>query len=185
MDDQNPTDNPPALSFGFELEVVVGSATIQAALHIPRHKINISTLDENVYAYFINEMRQKGLRANVYLPTTAHTRPDYGAWNITSDATVVEYTSGSSMESLQSQSHLQRVGMEIISPIFDGTDQNWKKEIDKVSWCIDMPRLKTNSTTGFHVHIGSGDREFGVVELQRLAGYVIVFEGKTDFINGH
>jgi hypothetical protein len=141
----------------------VGSATIQAALQIPRHKINMSTVDESVYGYFINEMRQKGPRANVYLPTTAHTRPDYGAWNITSDATIVECTSGSPMESLQSQSKLQRVGMEI----------------------IDMPRLKTNSTTGFHVHIGSRDRKFGVLELQRPAGYVIVFDGKTDFIDGH
>jgi len=67
----------------------------------------------------------------------------------------------------------------------DEVRSSWTSEIEKVSRCIDMPKMKTNSITGFHVHIGCQGGEFSLEEVQRIAGYVIVFEGKTDFINGH
>jgi len=168
------------LTFGFELELVVGSPTVlKAARSQGRTKANPSSSDRDVYTYFARQFTARGLDANVYLPTSIRCRPDYSKWNFTQDLSIVEETSSMS-ESMHSSpdQFSMRVGMELVSPVFQPGD-DWKFLVLKAMSTLNQSRILVNSSTGLHVHVGIQDRRFTLKELKRIAEFVIIFERKS------
>src|SRR5436309_11422108 len=93
-----------SLTFGFELEVVVGSETVLAAAKsVGRSKIYPPTADREVYSYFARLLTEGGFQAVAYLPTSTRSRPDYSKWNFTNDSSIVDDTS--SMEGSPDDRH--------------------------------------------------------------------------------
>src|SRR5271169_3380295 len=117
---------PVSLALGFELELVVGSATVLAAAKsFGRSKIFLPTADREVYSYFAKLLTEGGFQAEAYLPTSTRSCPDYSKWNFTNDSSIVDDTS--STEGSPSVSHC-RVGMELVSPVFKIHDE-WEDSI--------------------------------------------------------
>ncbi len=63
--------------------------------------------------------------AYLYIPSsTRGSGPNYDVWNITTDATISELTSGSESDLSAFQT---RFGFELISPVFDVIGDEWKE----------------------------------------------------------
>ena len=168
-------EQPASLTFGFELELVVGSQTVlRAAKSFGRENIFHSTADREVYSYFAKLLTDGGCLASVYLPRSTRSRPDYSKWNLTHDSSIVEDTS--SMEGSPSDTNY-RVGMELVSPVFRVRDE-WENTTLNALTRINQTDVRVNSTTGLHVHIGLEGRDFILEQVKRLAQYVIIFEGE-------
>ena len=164
---------PVPLTFGFELELVVGSQTVLAAAKsFGRTKIFLPTADREVYSYFAKLLTDGGCQAEAYLPTSTRSRPDYSKWNLTNDSSILDDTS--SMEGSPSDSHC-RVGMELVSPVFSVREE-WENSTRNAVMRLNRTDIRVNSTRAFHVHIGVEGRNFTIEEVKRLAQYVIIFE---------
>ena len=164
---------PVSLTFGFELELIVGSQTVLAAAKsLGRSKIFLPTADREVYSYFARLLTEGGCQAEAYLPTSTRSRPDYSKWNFTNDSSIVDDTS--SMEGSPSDTHC-RVGMELVSPTFRVRDK-WENSIRNALMRLNGTDIRVNSTTRFHVHIGMEGRDFNIEEVKRLAQSIIIFE---------
>jgi hypothetical protein len=170
---------PVSLTFGFELELVVGSATVLAAAKsFGRSKIFLPTVDREVYSYFAKLLTEGGFQAEAYMPTSTRSCPDYRKWNFTNDSSIVDDTS--SMEGSPSDIGC-RVGMELVSPVFRVHDE-WDDSIRNALMTLNRTDIRVNSTTGFHVHIGMEGRDFSIEEVKRLAQYVIIFERESFYL---
>src|SRR5271169_965332 len=114
------------LTFGFELELVVGSQTVLAAAKsFGRTNIFLPTADREVYSYFAKLLTEGGFPAEAYLPTSTRSCPDYSKWNFTHDSSIIDDTS--STEGSPGKRH-RRVGMELVSPVFKIHD-DWEDSI--------------------------------------------------------
>jgi Putative amidoligase enzyme len=165
-------ETPVCLTFGFELELVVGSQTVLAAAKsFGRSKISPPTIDREVYSYFAKRFTDGGCQAEAYLPTSTRSCPDYSKWNFTNDSSIMDDTS--SMEG--SPEPQCRVGMELVSPVFRVRDE-WENTTRNALMILNQTDIRVNSTTGFHVHVGMEGRDFNMAEVKRLAQYVVIFE---------
>ncbi|KAK7394063.1 hypothetical protein QQX98_013153 [Neonectria punicea] len=129
-----------------------------------------------------NALREAGLDCRVYFPSsTRGTGPDFSVWNVTTDATVIEATSGSSTDSSAFQ---RRFGFEIITPVFYQTDNNsWIQELRSgISSIGDAVIWKANRSTGLHVHVGRGanDTAWTLQEIQKISAFCVRFEDAVD-----
>ncbi|KAK0708943.1 hypothetical protein B0T26DRAFT_719905 [Lasiosphaeria miniovina] len=71
-----------------------------------------------------NALQDVGMLSRVYIPSsTQGSGPNYDIWNITTDATISELTSGSELDLSAFQA---RFGFELISPVFDVVSDEWK-----------------------------------------------------------
>ena len=71
-----------------------------------------------------------------------------------------------------------RVGMELVSPVFQPGD-DWTLLVHTAMSTLNKSRILVNSSTGLHVHVGVQDRRFTLEELKRIAEFVIIFERKS------
>ena len=160
-----------SLTFGYELELVVRCNTV---FNATGYRGN----EKEVFTYFANLLTENGCKAEAYLPTSTRSCPDYTKWNITNDSTIVEETA--SMQGSRVDRHF-RVAMELVSPIFRVRD-DWENAIQIAMASVSLPDVRSNSTTGLHVHIGLEQRDLNVVELKRIAQFVIIFECEFLFL---
>ncbi|RHZ47510.1 uncharacterized protein CDV56_101089 [Aspergillus thermomutatus] len=130
-----------------------------------------------------NAIRRCGQSANVFLPRSTRSTPNYTVWNVTLDVTILEETS--TMSDTDSQEDTECFGVEIVSPVLK-VDSDWARSIESVLGSSRLPAfvsLKTNRSTGLHVHVGYSDGfvdRFTLEQLKLLAVAVVFFEGTID-----
>jgi len=169
------------LSIGMEFEAVVGPTLNTPAGKNPTLKDVVKLINES------------GPKAALYLPTSLRTVPDFTVWNVTTDATINEVTSGSD----SSESAMRnRSGVEITTPTYVLATTDWESEVRVVLGYLQNAfserKLvwKANRSTGLHVHVGRvsiGDgvsqSTFSLDETRRIVKVVVKFEDIIDTLH--
>lgn len=158
-------------SIGLEIEgIALARASSSTALP--------SRLEDQL-SLVANALRDADIPSRVYIPSsTRGSGPDYDVWNITTDATISELTSGSESDLSVFQT---RYGFELISPIFNVVGDEWKNTLERALESIgDVIKWKANRSTGLHVHLGhlKDAPGFTLEQLKRVAMLYCRFEGK-------
>lgn len=110
-----------SLSVGIEIEAVAVERTESGAEPLP-------TKLEQQLQLVANALRDARLPAQIYIPSTTRGHgPDYTVWNVTTDITVSEATSGSDAGP---EAFRERFGFELISPVFDTGGDEWKAQVE-------------------------------------------------------
>lgn len=106
------------LKFGFEIQLVVMRISAQEATKAAgRPRVVDAMMGRDIYANIRTQMKKTGILATF---SPGKHKPDYSAWNITSDNSIL--TNTSSMEFTPKSKKIDRIGVEIISPIFTYND---------------------------------------------------------------
>ncbi|KAK3935083.1 putative amidoligase [Diplogelasinospora grovesii] len=150
-----------ALSLGIEIEAV--------ALRMLSPPTSLPSAPNGQLSLIAIALERADLPARVYRPsTTRGSGPKYNIWNVTTDVTVMEATSGA---------------FELISPIFDTASSDWRSHLRRCVNAIGTEILwKSNRSTDLHVHIGRGmdDAKFTLEEVKKLAISYCRFESAID-----
>lgn len=175
--------NSPALTFGIELEFMVihPQSDWLSSFDLP-HRLGTNPTSAAIICCALDKA---GLNSIFHLDRDDHTDNEvFDKWRLTPESVALTKPEAQALPTSYTVE-----GVELSSPKFWSGDESCFQEIYRLLLVLREIeartgcRIVTNTTCGFHVHVGCGEESFQLAELKTLFQVATAFESRIDVLH--